>query len=390
MSEEVEVPSKKADEPEKENESEESDKPTHKSSGKLTLWQKIKTPRGRLVTLIVIFGILLIGLAIYAFVATGKKTTSTGASVKGQETKVAAPLDGVMGSTDTAKRHPLAIVVENHPDARPQVGLDKASIVYEAIAEGGITRYLALYGTSEADKVGPVRSARTFFVDWVLGYNAWLGHVGGNMDALDQIKADKVLDLDQFAYSGPYWREPKKGLATEHTMYTTTAKLREQAAKNKLSTDNSFKVYKFKDDPTGAAKEALPAAQKVAVNFSTATYNVVYDYDKTTNSYKRSMAGKPHNDQATGAQLNPKNIVVMTVARKSTVTRINENGYTMTTVGSGAAKIFLDGKAISGTWKKDAKTSREVFLDESGQEITFNRGQFWICVIPPEGTVTAS
>ncbi len=396
MSEEVEVPSKE-DRVSHANTHENYSKDSHEkdsntkagSNGKMTLWQKIKAPRGRLITLIVIFGILLVGLGAYAFVATGKKTTSTGATIKGQETKVAAPLDGVMGSTDVAKRHPLAIVVENHPDARPQTGLDKASIVYEAIAEGGITRFMAIYGTSEADKVGPVRSARTFFVDWVLGYNAWLGHVGGNMDALDQIKADKVLDLDQFAYSGPYWREPKKGLATEHTMYTTSGKLRDQAAKNKYSADNSFKVYKFKDDPAGAAKEALPDAQKVAVNFSTATYNVVYDYDKTTNSYKRSMAGKPHNDQVTGAQLNPKNVIVMTVARKSTVTRINENGYTMTTIGSGAAKIFLDGKTITGTWKKESKTSREVFLDEAGQEIIFNRGQFWIAVIPPEGSVTA-
>ena len=368
----------------------EPNKETTPTGSKVSLWQKIKTPRGRLITLIVIFAIVLIGLVIYGIVAMRKPGTAPTATTKEEVTKVTAPLDGVMTTSDVAQRHPLAIVVENHPDARPQVGLDKASIVYEAIAEGGITRFMALYGTSEADKVGPVRSARTFFVDWVLGYNAWLGHVGGNMDALDQIKADKVLDLDQFANSGPYWREPKKGLATEHTMYTTTAKLREQAAKNKLSTGNNFKVYAFKDDPVGAAKEALPAARKVAINFSTATYNVVYDYDKATNSYKRSMAGKPHNDQATGAQLNPKNVIVMTVERKSTVTRINENGYTMTTVGSGAAKIFLDGKTINGTWKKDSKTSREVFLDEAGKEITFNRGQFWICVIPPEGSVVVS
>lgn len=343
------------------------------------------------IILLIIAGVLLLVLGgLWWYTATRKTTgTTSGKVAVKQEAKTPAVLDGVLTDADTAKRHPLAIVVENHPDARPQAALDKASIVYEAIAEGGITRFLAIFGTNESDKVGPVRSARTFFVDWVRGYNAWLAHVGGNMDALDQIKAEKVLDLDQFAYSGPYHREPKPGLATEHNMYTDTSKLRDQAAKNKYSADNSFKVYKFKDDPVGAAKEALPAAQKVSVNFSTPTYNVVFDYDKATNTYKRSMAGKPHTVQG-GAQITSKNVIVMTVDRKSTVTRINENGYTMTTVGSGVAKIYLDGKEIVGTWKKASKTDREVFLDAAGQEITFNRGQFWISAIPPEGSATAS
>jgi len=364
--------------------------PTPPTKPRLSWREKLRNPRTRLIIIIVAALLVLGGILAWLF-SRGSTAPSSEAPVVKEEAKLQAPLDGVMTDKDSAARHPLAIVVENHPDARPQAGLDKASIVYEAIAEGGITRFMALYGTHEADKVGPVRSARTFFVDWVRGYNAWLAHVGGNMDALDQIKAEKVLDLDQFAYSGPYWREKKAGLATEHTMYTTTGKLREQAAKNGYTTANSFKIYKFKDDPaTEAEKAALPASQKVAVNFSTASYNVEFTYDPTTNSYKRNMAGKAHNDQITGAQLNPKNIVVMTVQRKAVVTRINESGWEMTTVGTGVAKIYVGGKEIVGTWKKDSKTDREVFLDASGQEIVFNRGQLWICVIPPEGSVAAT
>ncbi|MFA4996253.1 MAG: DUF3048 domain-containing protein [Patescibacteria group bacterium] len=344
--------------------------------------------------------IISVGAVIIAAVGTGlyiqsheKTTTSKNEDIKTDDSKVSetlysAILDGVMTDQESANRHPLGVIVENHPDARPQSGLSKASIVYEAIAEGGITRFLAIFGTNEAEKVGPVRSARTYFVDWAHGYNAFFAHVGGNMDALDKIPKDKILDLDQFRYSGSYWREQSAGLATEHTMYTSTLKLREQAKSNNYPTANNFNILKFKDDPTDTEKANIPEKQKVSVVFSSAQFNVAFDYDKATNSYKRSLAGSPHIDKMSKNQLNPKNVIVMTVKRQPTTTRINEAGYTMTTIGSGTAEIFIDGKEIKGTWKKDSAADRELFYDEAGNEIVFNRGQFWICVIPPEGNVS--
>ncbi|MFA5927343.1 MAG: DUF3048 domain-containing protein [Patescibacteria group bacterium] len=309
----------------------------------------------------------------------------------GQETENVAtdqaPLDGIMTSSEAASRHPLAIVVENHPDARPQAGLDKASIVYETIAEGGITRFLAVFGTNEAEKVGPVRSARTYFVDWARGYDAYLGHVGGNIDALDQIKAEKVLDLDQFAYSSPYWRERSRNVSTEHTMFTSTPRLREQAEKNGYSKANNFTVYKFKD-LTDTEKQLLPEKQVFRIAFSSEQYEVAFEYDKASNSYKRHLAGAPHVDQLTKNQIIAKNVIVMTVDRKPTTTRINESGYDMSNVGSGPAKIFLDGKMIEGKWKKNSKTDREMFYDADGNEITFNRGQFWIAAVQPGASIT--
>ena len=299
------------------------------------------------------------------------------------------PLNGEMYTEQEQKvwasRRPLFVMIENSVDARPQSGLNTADVVYEAIAEGGITRFMAIFGTRQAEKVGPVRSARTFFVDWAHGYNAYLAHVGGNMDALDKIKAERTFDLDQFAYPSSYWREYSAGLATEHTMYTNTVKLYDQAAKNNYSTANNFNSYSFKDDP--ADKTSLPENQKITVDFSSAQYMVSFDFDKETNSYKRSLAGKAHIDKAAKSQLNPKNIIVMTVQRKAVVTRINEPGYQMDTVGSGKAQIFLDGKVVKGTWKKDSAEDREKFFDEAGTEMIFNRGQFWVSVVPPESTI---
>ncbi|MCX6808633.1 MAG: DUF3048 domain-containing protein [Candidatus Berkelbacteria bacterium] len=301
-----------------------------------------------------------------------------------------APLDGVKTDQASATRHPLAVMIENHPDARPQSGLDKASIVYEAIAEGGITRFMAVYGTNLPDKAGPVRSARTYFVDWAEGYNAYLAHVGGNIDALDKIKADKVQDLDEFKFSecsAVYCRDlSNKKLATEHTMYGYPQALLDAAAKFSYSSANNFTLYKFKDDPTSDEAAALPVSQKITVNFSSPTYKVEYNYDQATNSYKRFLAGVAQLDKITKVQLNPKNVIVMTVKRQEIKTRINEEGYNMTTIGTGPAEIFIDGKDIKGTWKKTSSTARETFYDATGAEITFNRGQTWISVIPPETT----
>jgi hypothetical protein len=342
--------------------------------------------------------IIVAGLVLIALVGTGLYfLTHDALQKKAEEKKEAekpvlyqAPLDGVMTDLDSSKRHPLGIMIENHTDARPHSGINKASVVYEAIAEGGITRYMAVYGTYESEQVGPVRSARTYYIDWARGYDAYYAHVGGNIDALDKIQAEKVLDLDQFKFSAAYWRDSKLKVASEHTMFTSTTKLRAVATELNYSTANNFSVYKYKDDPLADSDEgkALSQSQKVGINFSTANYNVVFDYDRTTNSYKRILAGKADTDRLTSEQITAKNIVVMTVKRSPTTTKINESGYNMTTIGEGAAKFFFDGKEITGTWKKSSATDREIFYDSTGKEITFNRGKLWICVIPPESTVT--
>lgn len=355
-------------------------------------------PKKRLI-FIIVFGLVLIGLfAIGIYFLTHEKTTPTTVvettkEVKKEPAKLyQSLLDGTLVTDEaSANKHPLAIIVENDTAARPQSGLDKANIVYETVYDpAATTRFLAIYGNSEAEKVGPIRSVRTFFVDWARGYNAFLGHWGGNIDALDQIKKEKAPDLDEFAYPALYWRDRSTGTSSEHTGYTSTLKLRDQAAKNNYSAANNFNVYKFKDDPIEVAKETLPLSQSVTIDFSNPSYLVNFIYDRVSNSYKRNLASRAHNDKITGAQLTTKNIIVMAVNRKQTSTRINEPGYTMDVVGTGKAQIFLDGKQINATWKKESATQREIFLDEAGQEIIFNRGKFWICVVPTLAQVKAN
>lgn len=347
---------------------------------------KPKKPRSKvlIVSLAILFG-LAVGAAGYVaykqyFAPDAPDKVTIKSTPKPQTT--ASTLDGTQVSKELANRHPLAIIVENHTQARPQVGLDKASLVYEAISEGGITRFMAVYGPQDASKVGPVRSARTYFLDWNAEYNGFLAHVGGNIDALDRISQEGVLDLDEFAVGDKaYWREPEAGKAIEHTMFTSTEKLYAIAQEKKWDMTGSFKSLKFLD-PKKLEKNNV--SQEITIDFSASQYKVKYTFDPTKNVYLREMNGSVHRDRVTGNQLSPTNIIIQSVERTEGVTRINENSWTMKTIGEGKAIIFYGGKRIDGTWKKADLKSRTLFYDSNGKEISFLPGQFWYEITPPD------
>lgn len=296
----------------------------------------------------------------------------------------AAKLDGTQVAPENANKHPLAVMIENHPDARPQSGLKQASLVYETATEGGITRFMAIFGPNETDHVGPIRSARTYFIDWAEEYNAFYTHAGGSGNGLAKIKTDKVLDLDyNYNPNKAYWRESKPGLSSEHTLYADTSKLRDIANNyKKWSTDGDFIAWQFKPD---LEKTKRPTTGQVTINFSSPSYKVVYDYDQSTNTYKRTMAGLAHKDANSGHQLTPKNIVIQKVNRTE-VDSLGKSVGQITDVGTGDAWIFLDGKAIEGSWSKKEKKRRTLFYDAEGDEVKFNPGQTFIEIV--SGTST--
>jgi len=296
----------------------------------------------------------------------------------------ANPLDGTQASLTLANRHPLAIMVENYTAARPQIGLDNASIIYEAITEGGITRYMAIYGPKDAEKVGPVRSLRTFFLDWTWSYNAFLGHCGGNIDALDRVGPEGALDLDQFALGEKaYWREPQAGKAIEHTMFTSTQKLYKAAQEKGYDMKANFESFKFLDPKKFIVNQGT--SQTINIDFSSPSYSVSYQYDPINNNYVRSLAGNLHRDRATGNQLAPTNIIIQLVDRHPGFTRINEDSWTFDTIGQGKAIVLYGGKKIDAIWKKVSLKDRTKFYNNiTGEEIEFLPGQFWYEIVPPD------
>lgn len=294
-------------------------------------------------------------------------------------------------------RRPLAIMIENHTEARPQSGLSSADIIYEAVAEGGITRFMTLYYCNLADvQVGPIRSARTYYLDWLGEYNALYAHVGGAntpgpADALGQIIRYGVKDLNQFSIGFPvFWRDYQRlghPVATEHTMYSTTAKLWGVGAKRGwtatdsagIKWDKNFKSWTFKDDKASADPT------KVTVNFweSQPGYEVVWSYDPVSNSYKRKNGGTNYMDLNNNTQLAAKNVVVQFQRESNANDGYPGNVHLLYgTTGAGRALFFIDGTAVEGRWTKASRLARTKYLDKNSNEIEFNRGQIWIQTVP--------
>ncbi len=317
------------------------------------------------------------------------------------------PLNGSKHTKKAAdywnKRRPLAVMIENHTEARPQSGLSSADIVYEAVAEGGITRFMAVFYCNLSDvQVGPVRSARTYFLDWLGEYDALYAHVGGAntpgpADALSQIIKYEVKDLNQFSIGFPvFWRDYQRlgrSVATEHTMYSTTAKLWAVGAKRDwtatdsagLRWDKNFVSWKFKDDKAGGT------ATNIKVDFwaSQGGYDVNWVYDAASNSYRRKNGGGDHLDLNNKTQLAPK-VVIVQLERESNA----NDGYPgnvhllYKTTGSGKALIFQDGVAVEGQWNKVSRLSRTKYTDKNNKEIELNKGQIWIQTVPEGSKVS--
>ncbi len=298
----------------------------------------------------------------------------------------ASPLTGVQVAPDLAGRPITAVVIENHPDARPQAGLSQAGVVYEALAEGGITRFLAFYLDQKPPLIGPVRSIRTYFVDWALEFNAPVAHVGGNADALDLIAPLGMKDMNQFYNAGAFYRSGENK-ALEHTMFTTSDRLDSLEKSLGYFQPSNFTPSPRKADSTPAAGTPV-AHPSIHIDYSYNGFQVDYAYDATTNDYARSMAGAPHVDRNTNQQIHVKNVVVEFMPTSFGFTRIGEQTVIMATPGTGRALVFRDGGVVEGTWTKSAHTQRTQLLDGSGQAIPLDAGNTWYSIVPTTKTVT--
>ncbi|MBI2086415.1 DUF3048 domain-containing protein [Candidatus Daviesbacteria bacterium] len=295
------------------------------------------------------------------------------------------------------KRRPLAVMIENHTEARPQSGLSSADVIYEAVAEGGITRFMAIFYCNLSDtQVGPVRSARTYYLDWLGEYDALYAHVGGAntpgpADALGQIIKYGVKDLNQFSIGFPvFWRDYQRlghQVATEHTMYSTTQKLWEVGSKRGFTATDSagikwsskFTPWKFKEDKGGGE------IAKITVNFweSQPGYQVIWQYDASSNSYKRKNGGPDQTDLNNNTQLIAKNIIVQFERESNANDGYPGNVHLLYgTTGSGKALIFQDGNVTEGKWIKQSRLARSKYIDKDNREIEFNKGQIWIQTVP--------
>lgn len=324
------------------------------------------------------------GVGSYLFITYGYKKTAAKplASLKNSPLKIPkkpvyCPLDGrEVSSEHLIQRRPIIVKVENLSDARPQSGLDKACIVYEAMAEGGITRFAAVYLCQDADEIGPVRSARLHDIDLVREYDALLVHVGSS-DAYAVEAGRDIASLDEFAYTSSYWRS--KDRAAPHNVYTSTKKLRDTATKEGLEREVALRGFTFKKDEPGKGKVA-----SLYIPYP-ADCDTLYEYDARSNTFLRTVNGEPHEDKVTGARLAAKNVIVQYVSY--TYSSFGEEygmggRQTMNLVGEGRAQIFRDGEVIEAMWSKVSPSQPTNYTDTAGNPIIFNRGQIWVEYVP--------
>lgn len=336
-----------------------------------------------------IIGLMLIGgiiAAVRYLNPTVEEPTVTTKKAAPVPTVLPSLFNGLSVPTEVANRRAVAAMIENAQAARPQTGLTSADIVYEAVAEGGITRFVGIFSSKYPDKAGPVRSARSYFIDWLSEYDAMYVHAGGSPTALARIREYGIKDYPD-STDGTYKREPQAGVASEHTLYANLQKIYDNGvAKKKWSATHDFKPWVFKD-PIAAPVASNP----VTIDFSSAPFKVVWNFDATTNSYSRLLAGSAHKDKVSGEQITAKTIVVMTVQRSANAPYKDsgkESEWTMQTIGEGAVSVFQDGLRINGKWKKPARTERTRFYDAAGTEIPLNRGKIWVEVMPQTGTLS--
>jgi hypothetical protein len=365
----------------------------------------------------------------------GKKTGSI--EFSGPKTEV-CPINGALFTSKEkeawSQRRPLLVMIENHEDSRPQSGLDNADIVYEAVAEGGITRFMGVFycgavkGSENKYDVGPVRSARTYFLDLASEYSDYplYNHVGGancsapkdpvtgrqsgpcttnkKAQAIEQI-ADYGWnnqgtwgDLSEFSLSYKVCRrEPDRTgeeRATEHTMYCSTKELWNTAsqrgltdvtkAKSNSSWDKNYRSWSFKQNDKASSNIT---AANITMDFWSGykAYAVNWKYDKENNKYLRFNGGQPHVDFNTNTQLSAKNVVVQYVKETRSIDEHMHNLYAV--VGNGTGVLFQNGEATEITWSKVNRTSRTIFKDSSGKEINFVPGQTWIELLPTSSKV---
>ncbi|MEO8784845.1 MAG: DUF3048 C-terminal domain-containing protein, partial [Candidatus Saccharimonadales bacterium] len=215
-------------------------------------------------------------------------------------------------------------------------------------------------------------------LDWLLPFDAAYAHVGGSPEALAQITSLGVKDLNQF-YNGSFYTRVSTRYAP-HNVYTSMAQF-DQLEKQKGYTTSKFISFLRKAD----AKAKQPTAASIDINISSYLYNSHYDYDAAANSYKRSEGGKPHTDERSGLQIEPK--VVVALVMPSTLEADGDHSA-YATVGGGAMTVFQDGVATPGTWHKASRTAQFSFTGSDGQPLKLNAGQTWIVMVDNAGQIS--
>lgn len=335
-----------------------------------------------LITILVILVIVAGGVLAYKITQSKK-----------EETTVSNEDNILVGTAKEEKKvqifqgneRPFAVMIDNHKDAWPQAGLQKAYMVYEIVVEGGETRLMALFKGADVDKIGPVRSARHYFIDYAMENDAIYVHFGQSPQAASDIKKYSINDINGISEDGStFWRVKDK--TAPHNAVTSMANLKKSAESKKFKTTSTEKsVLNYVTDEVNL--EDGESAETITIPHSQ-LQTVKYEYDSENKVYKRYARGVAQKDWDTKDAITIKNVIITYCDNYTLTDTENKGRQGLKNIGTFYGYYITNGKAIKIKCIKEARDSKTIYQDLQGNVIKVNDGNTFVNICPTDAEVT--
>jgi len=298
-----------------------------------------------------------------------------------EEDRIPSPISGIYAPRDRVNRKPVAIMLDNHPRARWQSGISQAEVVYEYLVEGGFTRYMAIFLINDPGSIGPIRSARPYFITSALEYDPIYVRVGGSPQAKEDMKNLDMDDVDGMVVpTSVLWRNNNVGKSSPHNTYTSMEALRAYQKEQGYSDRGDYVGLKFNAEDEELDGEV---ANDVLIEYNgDNTTRYIYDPEEKVYTYYKD--GRPHKDELDDSPVKVKNIIIQEVD----IRMIDDSGRLfIDLIGEGRGKYISNGRVVDMSWVKKSRSNRTRYYDENGREIKLNPGITWIQAVRPETNV---
>ena len=333
--------------------------------------------------------VLIIAIAAGIVIAVKKvnesKNSEEQVSANAEEKKEVKKLKIV---DEDSKSRPYAVMINNNHAAWPQCGLKDAYLVYEIIAEGGITRMLALYKDQDTAKIGSIRSARHYFIDYAEENDAIFVHWGGSPQAYSRLNTG-IDHLDGIALEGSvFFRDKTLNRDYEHTGFTSMKNVKEYAESKGYTRDTNKDLlldYSV-DEIDMSALEGAEVANNIDIEYSY-YHSTSYEYDEENKVYKRSMSGKANVDLETGEQYTAKNIIIYKVRNYTLNDGENKGRQELDNIGTGTGYLVTGGYVVPINWEKKTHSGQTVYTYKNGEKIKVNDGNTFIQICPTDAEI---
>ena len=341
--------------------------------------------KGTKILIIVLVIVIILAGGVFAYkIIKDKNIDTSDVSEPQKDNLLVAKVKNKKIKTFAGEDRPIAVMIDNHKDAWPQAGLEKAYMVYEIIAEGGETRLMALYKGQDVKEIGPVRSARPYFIDYAMENDAIYAHFGQSPQAEYDLKHLYINDINGIAEDGVTFKRTNKKAAPHNAMTSTEKLLKSAKNKNYRTKSDKKSVLNYSADEIKL--ENGESAVSVTIPHSK-LQTVKYEYDKETKMYKRYARKKEQKDMETGKTIETKNIIIAMCDNYTLNDAENKGRQGLKNIGTFDGYYITNGKTIKIKCVKDKREEQTKYLDLEGNEIKVNDGNTWVHICPKDAKI---